>query len=130
MMENRSFDHMLGSLRAQDARIDGLSGTETNPDMTGTRVPVAPPSLSRWVNLEGSRARGLESSVRLRIVWMRVRAQYILLHTRVTATASPASATAASDRKCRGGRGTLLPSILRLRFDADSSTSIPHLSVG
>jgi vitamin B12 transporter len=53
---------------------------------------LAPPSLSTWVNLEGSRARGLESSARLRMAWMRVRAQYTFLDTRVTAAASPASA--------------------------------------
>ena len=29
-------------------------------------TPLAPPSLSTWVNLEGSRARGLESSARFR----------------------------------------------------------------
>jgi len=40
MMENRSFDHMLGGLKAQDARIDGLTGTETNPDTTGAPTPV------------------------------------------------------------------------------------------
>ena len=55
-------------------------------------APLAPPSLSTWVNLEGSRARGLESSARLRIAWIRVRGQYTLLDTRVTAAASPASA--------------------------------------
>ena len=32
MMENRSFDHMLGGLHDTDPRIDGLAGTETNPD--------------------------------------------------------------------------------------------------
>ena len=42
MMENRSFDHMLGYLKAQDARIDGVSGNETNPDTTGAPVPVKP----------------------------------------------------------------------------------------
>lgn len=42
MMENRSFDHMLGALRAQDSRIDGLKGTETNPDSTGARIAVQP----------------------------------------------------------------------------------------
>jgi phospholipase C len=42
MMENRSFDHMLGALGQQDFRIDGLKGTETNPDSTGTRIPVQP----------------------------------------------------------------------------------------
>jgi phospholipase C len=42
MMENRSFDHMLGALRAQDATIDGLTGNEWNPDTTGAKVPVQP----------------------------------------------------------------------------------------
>jgi phospholipase C len=40
MMENRSFDHMLGSLKAVDPRIDGLTGNEDNPDTTGQRVKV------------------------------------------------------------------------------------------
>ena len=35
MMENRSFDHMLGGLRAVDPRIDGLTGNESNPDPAG-----------------------------------------------------------------------------------------------
>jgi phospholipase C len=42
MMENRSFDHMLGSLKAVDARIDGLTGNESNPDTTGAQIKVAP----------------------------------------------------------------------------------------
>lgn len=42
MMENRSFDHMLGALKAQDARIDGLTGNESNPDSTGNAVKVQP----------------------------------------------------------------------------------------
>ena len=42
MMENRSFDHMLGALHAQNPAIDGLTGTETNPDSTGAPVTVAP----------------------------------------------------------------------------------------
>ena len=32
MMENRSFDHMLGALKSEDPRINGLTGSETNPD--------------------------------------------------------------------------------------------------
>jgi phospholipase C len=42
MMENRSFDHMLGSLKAVNPAIDGLTGKETNPDATpaGNPVPV------------------------------------------------------------------------------------------
>jgi phospholipase C len=42
MMENRSFDHMLGGLRAQDATIDGLTGSEWNPDTSGAKVLVQP----------------------------------------------------------------------------------------
>jgi phospholipase C len=42
MMENRSFDHMLGGLRSRDQRIDGLTGKESNPDTTGARVKVQP----------------------------------------------------------------------------------------
>ena len=42
MMENRSFDHMLGYMQAQDPRIDGVDGTQTNPDTTGAKVPVQP----------------------------------------------------------------------------------------
>src|SRR5512141_3135786 len=42
MMENRSFDHMLGALKAKDPRIDGLTGQETNPDTKGATVTVQP----------------------------------------------------------------------------------------
>ena len=42
MMENRSFDHMLGALKAVNPAIDGLTGTESNPDTTGALVKVAP----------------------------------------------------------------------------------------
>ena len=42
MMENRSFDHMLGALKAQDSRIDGLTGQESNPDTKGNTVKVQP----------------------------------------------------------------------------------------
>jgi phospholipase C len=35
MMENRSFDHMLGSLKVVDSRIDGVSDRLGNPDTTG-----------------------------------------------------------------------------------------------
>ena len=40
MMENRSFDHMLGALKATNPAIDGLDGTGANPDQTGKRVKV------------------------------------------------------------------------------------------
>ncbi len=42
MMENRSFDHMLGGLKALDSRINGLTGAETNPDTNGEPAPVLP----------------------------------------------------------------------------------------
>lgn len=42
MMENRSFDHMLGSLRAHDQRIDGVTGKESNPDSQNETIKVAP----------------------------------------------------------------------------------------
>lgn len=42
MMENRSFDHMLGSLKAVNAQIDGVDGTQWNPDTNGNRVFVQP----------------------------------------------------------------------------------------
>jgi phospholipase C len=40
MMENRSFDHMLGGLKQKDPRINGLTGNETNPDTQGALVQV------------------------------------------------------------------------------------------
>ncbi|MCA9655956.1 MAG: alkaline phosphatase family protein [Myxococcales bacterium] len=41
-MENRSFDHYLGSLQLVEGRedVDGLDGSESNPDPTGVDVPV------------------------------------------------------------------------------------------
>lgn len=55
-----------------------------------TVLPLPQPST--WINLEGSRARGLESSARLQISKIRVGGDYTFLDTRVTAAASPASA--------------------------------------
>lgn len=42
MMENRSFDHMLGALKKDNPRINGLNGNESNPDTTGAPVVVQP----------------------------------------------------------------------------------------
>src|SRR5882762_7942939 len=42
MMENRSFDHMLGALKVQDPRIDGISPDLSNPDSTGASVKAQP----------------------------------------------------------------------------------------
>src|SRR5580704_2185165 len=41
MMENRSFDHMLGFARSADWQIDGLGGTESNRDSTGEIARVS-----------------------------------------------------------------------------------------
>ena len=40
MMENRSFDHMLGFLKSANYPIEGLSGTESNLDANGAPVAV------------------------------------------------------------------------------------------
>ena len=40
MMENRSFDHMLGSLKQKYPTINGLTGNESNPDSNGAIVKV------------------------------------------------------------------------------------------
>ena len=42
MMENRSFDHMLGALYAEDPRINGLKGDETNLDTSNEPAKVQP----------------------------------------------------------------------------------------
>src|SRR3981189_1813808 len=42
MMENRSFDHMLGSLTERDSRIDGITAQLSNPDTTGAPVKPQP----------------------------------------------------------------------------------------
>jgi len=42
MMENRSFDHMLGALNAVNPTIDGLTGDENNPDTVGGKAKVQP----------------------------------------------------------------------------------------
>jgi phospholipase C len=38
MLENRSFDHMLGALQSNTYKIDGLDGTQFNLDSTGERI--------------------------------------------------------------------------------------------
>lgn len=41
MMENRSFDHYLGGLKLEAGMdVDGLTGSETNPNAAGEDVPV------------------------------------------------------------------------------------------
>jgi phospholipase C len=40
MLENRSFDCLLGKLYDKSASFDGLSGGEQNPDANGSPVPV------------------------------------------------------------------------------------------
>ena len=40
MMENRSFDHLLGFLKSDDYPIEGLTGKESNRDSTGEPIKV------------------------------------------------------------------------------------------
>ena len=47
MMENRSFDHMLGGLKAKNPLINGLTGNESNPDANGKEITVAPNAVYR-----------------------------------------------------------------------------------
>jgi phospholipase C len=42
MMENRSFDHMLGSLKAVNPAIDGITDGLSNPDTTGALIKPQP----------------------------------------------------------------------------------------
>ena len=39
MMENRSFEHMLGGLKATHPLIDGIASNFTNPDNGGREIP-------------------------------------------------------------------------------------------
>lgn len=48
MLENRSFDHVLGFAKARDPRIDGLTGGESNADADGARVRVS--DDAKWVD--------------------------------------------------------------------------------
>src|SRR5262245_51408177 len=41
MLENRSFDSMLGRLYPKSDKFDGLSGTESNPDLSGAAILVS-----------------------------------------------------------------------------------------
>src|SRR5216684_4302080 len=42
MMENRSFDHMLGALKKQDPRIDGVTDNFSNPDTNENPIKEQP----------------------------------------------------------------------------------------
>src|SRR5215475_5317231 len=42
MLENRSFDHLFGFMKSPAWPIDGLDGSETNPDSLGALVTVTP----------------------------------------------------------------------------------------
>jgi phospholipase C len=45
MMENRSFDHMLGGLKKKFPKINGLNGDESNPDVNNSSVKVRPDAV-------------------------------------------------------------------------------------
>ena len=55
-------------------------------------VSLPAPQPGTWVNLEASRARGIEWSTRLELSRLRLRGEYTFLDTRVTSAASPATA--------------------------------------
>ena len=46
MMENRSFDHMLGGLTATNPKIDGIQPGLSNPDTSAAARPVLPQPLA------------------------------------------------------------------------------------
>ncbi len=56
MLENRSFDHMLGSLGAVDPRIDGVTAGLSNPDTKGAMVPAQLRSICRSLAATPARA--------------------------------------------------------------------------
>src|SRR5258708_6181534 len=47
MMENRSFDHMLGGLKKKFPKVNGLNRDETNPHTTGNIAKVPPNAAYR-----------------------------------------------------------------------------------
>jgi phospholipase C len=47
MMENRSFDHMLGYLKHDWPALEGLNGNETNPDTNGDLQSVQPTAAAQ-----------------------------------------------------------------------------------
>jgi phospholipase C len=47
MMENRSFDHMLGYLKQDWPALEGLNGNETNPDTNGQPQSVQPTAAAQ-----------------------------------------------------------------------------------
>jgi phospholipase C len=60
MMENRSFDHYFGALALEEgASIDGLTGTESNPDLRGNDIAVFP---SDYYVVEEDPPHGWDSS--------------------------------------------------------------------
>ena len=62
MMENRSFDHMLGSLKAVDPRIDGLTGSESNLDTTNEPARVVSGGVDRPSHWVANPVAGLNAS--------------------------------------------------------------------
>ena len=53
MMENRSFDHILGYLKSSSYAIDGLNGDETNLAADGgTPIRVSPARNTNDLNLD------------------------------------------------------------------------------
>jgi outer membrane cobalamin receptor len=53
---------------------------------------LPPPQPSTWINLDASRAEGLELNTRSQLGWLQLRGQYTFMNTRVTATQYPSDA--------------------------------------
>jgi vitamin B12 transporter len=79
--------HWLGSHLVTDATVFGSRFRDL---IVFTFLP--PPQPSTWINLNASRAQGLELNARSQIAWLQVRGAYTFLDTRVTATQFPLSA--------------------------------------
>jgi len=65
MLENRSFDHLLGYLYPRSGDFDGLDGTESNRDLAGTAVsvyPITPENENAYYYPLANPAEGFEAT--------------------------------------------------------------------
>src|SRR5262249_31548126 len=91
--QSRSIETGIEQHFMRSALVLDVTGFNTTfRDLIVFVIP-APPALPTWINLDASRAPGIESNATLRAAWLRVRGQYTFLDTRVTASSSPTSAS-------------------------------------
>ncbi|HUH67544.1 MAG TPA: hypothetical protein VLZ05_00820 [Mycobacterium sp.] len=65
MLENRSFDHLLGYLYRRSATFDGLDGTQSNRDRAGTAVcvyPITPKTVNAYYYPLANPAEGFNAT--------------------------------------------------------------------